>query len=228
MTFCLTEGCGLDSIENGPKVPSWSGNWRSAGAVQMFSSPFGGTCADRISATRVALENTSQTHRSRATAPPWLALAISVLTVSAARAENCTLPAISSSFYLGAVASSPASVSSVIGSAVVTANTAILLPSTVFVGGSSNPATNQQSGGFWTLGLGGTIGTKTNTSTNATQSSSPIGSVPALPGNCASVKCFQKVDETFAGVQIGSDIARLNLNGWNLHLGTTVRLSWDK
>jgi outer membrane autotransporter protein len=178
----------------------------------MFSSLFEGTCAGRISATPLLLANTSQTQRCRARAAPWLALAISVLTVSAARAESCLLPPTNSRVLnLGAIGSSPASVSSMIGSAVVTANTAFLLPSAVFVG-ASNPATNQ-SGGIWALGVGGSIDTKTNTSTNAKQS---------FPGFSASVTCSQKVDETFAGVQIGSDIARLNLNGWNLHLGTTV------
>ena len=30
------------------------------------------------------------------------------------------------------------------------------------------------------------------------------------------------MNETFGGVQLGSDLARLNINGWNIHLGTTA------
>jgi opacity protein-like surface antigen len=30
------------------------------------------------------------------------------------------------------------------------------------------------------------------------------------------------VDETFAGVQFGADVARLNIGGWNVHLGSTA------
>jgi outer membrane autotransporter protein len=178
----------------------------------MFSGPFGSICADRGSATPLTLASTSQTQRCRAGAAPWLAMAISLLTTLGAQAENCTLPP-NTAVNLATIASSPASVSSMVGSAVVTANTSFLLPSTVFVGGSSGDATNQQSGGVWALGVGGTLNAKTNTSTNAAQS---------VTGSSAGIACSQKVDETFAGIQIGSDIARLNLNEWNFHLGTTI------
>jgi opacity protein-like surface antigen len=105
-----------------------------------------------------------------------------------------------------------------IGSAVTTANTAFLLPSTVFVGGSSNPAPNQQSGGIWVLGVGGAVNTKTSGSTIVAASAN--AAVP--PNSSGTVTCSQKVEEKFAGLQIGSDIARLNMNEWSLHLGATA------
>jgi hypothetical protein len=37
------------------------------------------------------------------------------------------------------------------------------------------------------------------------------------------ITCNTRTREDFAGTQIGADFARLNLNGWNLHLGSTVR-----
>jgi hypothetical protein len=37
------------------------------------------------------------------------------------------------------------------------------------------------------------------------------------------ITCDTRTREDFAGTQIGADFARLNLNGWNLHLGSTVR-----
>ena len=53
------------------------------------------------------------------------------------------------------------------------------------------------------------------------QRSSPLIRRPA--GSISTtLNCAQKVDSTFAGVQFGADIARLNVNGWNLHLGSTA------
>ena len=34
--------------------------------------------------------------------------------------------------------------------------------------------------------------------------------------------CNNQQTQTFAGAQVGTDIAHLNYNGWNLHLGTTA------
>ncbi len=34
--------------------------------------------------------------------------------------------------------------------------------------------------------------------------------------------CNTKFQQTFGGVQIGQDIGKLNINGWNVHLGTTA------
>ena len=38
----------------------------------------------------------------------------------------------------------------------------------------------------------------------------------------ATTACNNSQHESFAGVQVGADIARLNWSGWNVHLGTTA------
>ena len=46
---------------------------------------------------------------------------------------------------------------------------------------------------------------------------------PALrSANTATTNCANHCTDDFAGVQVGADIARLNWNGWNVHLGTTA------
>ena len=40
--------------------------------------------------------------------------------------------------------------------------------------------------------------------------------------NTATTNCNNRQTQTFAGAQVGADIARLNYDGWNLHLGTTA------
>jgi outer membrane autotransporter protein len=99
-----------------------------------------------------------------------------------------------------------------IGSTIVATSTAFLLQSTAFIGSPPNPEPNQEGGGIWVRGVGGEVSVKSNTSSSLSLTTGPTGSA----------SCFQKVDENFAGVQFGKDIAELNVNGWNLHLGATA------
>jgi outer membrane autotransporter protein len=143
-----------------------------------------------------------------------VAAAVSLFAATGAHAQNCTIN--SSTLLgqqLGIIGASPASVSSMIASSLTAANTAFLLQSTAFVGAPGNPAPDQQGGGVWTRAVGGEVDIKSSTTTSA--SASPAGA-------SAVINCSQKVDTTFAGAQLGADIARLNVNGWNLHFGTTV------
>ena len=54
-------------------------------------------------------------------------------------------------------------------------------------------------------------------STSTTTNISLLGA--AAPGT---VTCNNKTRLNFAGVQAGTDIARLNWDGWNIHVGSTV------
>jgi opacity protein-like surface antigen len=146
-----------------------------------------------------------------------VALTMSLFAAAGAQAQNCTIPATTIP-NLGALGSSPASVTSMIGGTITAAETAFLLQSTAFVGSPPNPAADQQGGGIWVRGVGGTVDIKSSTSTGV----STIGAPPGFPAASATVPCTQKVDESFAGVQFGADTAKLNLNGWNFHLGTTA------
>ena len=144
-----------------------------------------------------------------------VALAASLLAASGAQAQNCVLGPQNNVSNLAAIGSSPASVSSMLGTTIAAANTAFLLQSSAFVGSPPNPAPDQQGGGIWVRGVGGQVDIKSNTSTTVTQTPVPAGAT-------SFVSCSQKVDESFGGVQFGADTAKLNVNGWNFHLGTTA------
>ena len=99
-------------------------------------------------------------------------------------------------------------------SAINTANTAFLTQSSAFVSAPPNPKPNQEGGGVWARAIGGDITTK-STSTTTNISLLGIG----VPGT---VTCNNSISLQFAGVQAGTDIARLNWNGFNVHVGATV------
>jgi outer membrane autotransporter protein len=105
-----------------------------------------------------------------------------------------------------------AAVSTLISS-INTLNTAFLTQSTAFVGAPGNPRPNQEGGGVWVRGIGGEIDTK-----NTTTSSYNVAGI-AVPGN---IICNTETNLRFAGTQIGTDMARLNWNGWNIHIGSMV------
>jgi outer membrane autotransporter protein len=166
-------------------------------------------------------------------------LVVSLFAASGAQAQNCVLgPSPTVNVTVGGlppfprqisnlafIGSSPAGVSSMISSVLTTADTAFLLQSTAFIGSPANPTPGQEGGGIWVRGVGGEISQKSSTSTtiSASPGSVNILGIPVqVSGASASVACSQKVDETFAGIQFGSDIARLNINGWNIHLGATA------
>jgi opacity protein-like surface antigen len=93
------------------------------------------------------------------------------------------------------------------------ANTAFLTQSSAFIGSPANPQPDQEGGGVWVRGVGGHLSTSTTSTTGNISFGGPV------PGG---ITCNTHTREDFAGVQIGTDFARLNLNGWNLHVGSTV------
>jgi outer membrane autotransporter protein len=111
-----------------------------------------------------------------------------------------------------AVAGVSASVNALITS-INTANTAFLTQSSAFIGSPANPQPDQEGGGVWARGVGGHLSTSTTSTTGNISFGGPVS---------GGIICNTRTREDFAGVQIGSDFARLNLNGWNLHLGSTV------
>jgi opacity protein-like surface antigen len=111
-----------------------------------------------------------------------------------------------------AVANVSASVGALVTS-INSVNTAFLTQSSAFIGSPANPQPDQQGGGVWTRGVGGHL----SASTTATAGNISFGG--PISGN---VTCNTRTLEDFAGVQIGTDFARLNVNGWNLHAGSTI------
>lgn len=89
-----------------------------------------------------------------------------------------------------------------------TVNTAFLTQTTAFVGGQAG-APNQTGGGIWTRGIGGQ------------QTLDSVGIVTFITPPAAPSPCPSRMDQTYNGFQFGADIAKLNINGTNLHLGAT-------
>jgi opacity protein-like surface antigen len=111
-----------------------------------------------------------------------------------------------------AVAGVSASVNALVTS-INTTNTAFLTQSSAFIGSPADPQPDQEGGGVWARGVGGHLSTSTTSTTGNISFGGPVS---------GGITCNARTREDFSGVQIGSDFARLNLNGWNLHLGSTV------
>jgi opacity protein-like surface antigen len=92
-------------------------------------------------------------------------------------------------------------------------NTAFLTQSNAFIGSPADPKPEQEGGGVWARGVGGHLDAGTTTTAGNISFGAPA------PGN---ITCKTHTQEDFAGVQIGTDFARLNVNGWNLHAGSTI------
>jgi hypothetical protein len=140
-----------------------------------------------------------------------------------ALAQNCT-PIATAPFFVGnvnAIGGVPAATASAIAGTLGNVSTAFLSQQTsAFVVGARADQPDQASGGVWTREVGGHVATKSDTAVSTTVvSANPIvtGGVAA-----ASSACTSRVEQNFAGVQAGTDIARLNSNGWNVHVGLTA------
>jgi len=81
-----------------------------------------------------------------------------------------------------------------------------------FVTAPGNPQPDQPGGGVWVRGVGGEA-TITSTSKSVLTESNAYGSATQR------TTCNNVQHQSFAGVQVGADIARLNWNGWNVHVG---------
>jgi len=99
-------------------------------------------------------------------------------------------------------------------------NTAFLSQQgSAFVSAPANPAPDQPGGGVWARAIGGEVNLQSTSTSTAI--STGAGVTPAGT-NVSTSNCSNSVHQNYAGVQVGADIARLNWNGWNVHLGTTV------
>jgi outer membrane autotransporter protein len=103
-----------------------------------------------------------------------------------------------------------------VSSAVSAANTAFLTQSTAFVSAPGNPKPNSEGSGVWVRGVGGELSTSNTTTVNA---ATVVPGAGTFPG---STVCNAQFHQSFAGFQVGQDVADLNVNGWNIHLGTTA------
>jgi opacity protein-like surface antigen len=157
--------------------------------------------------------------RRTAVSAPFAAVAFSAVPVlfsaPAAQAQCAAAGPIVSSPDLApwtsAIGSGSASVSTIIAS-INSVNTAFLTQSSAFVGSPPNPQPDQQGGGVWARGVGGHFSNETTT---------VAGNINLDGVRGGNITCNTRTREDFAGVQVGADVARLNVNGWNLHAGLT-------
>jgi opacity protein-like surface antigen len=91
-------------------------------------------------------------------------------------------------------------------------NSVFLTQSTAFVSAPPNPRPDSQGGGVWVRGAAGEV--KYNGDPTFTS-----GGV-SLPGS--SLGCPSGFQQSFGGFQVGQDVAKLNLMGWNIHVGQTA------
>src|SRR5215470_5033835 len=137
-------------------------------------------------------------------------LAFCLLGSSAAMAQNCN----SANPFLQPIATG-LSAGLAVSAAVSAANTAFLTQSSAFVSAPANPKPDSEGGGLWIRGDGGELTTNSNTQLNLSLTAPAV----ALSLNAT---CSAQFHQTFVGFQLGQDIAKLNVAGWNLHLGTTA------
>src|SRR6266700_3977767 len=142
-----------------------------------------------------------------------------LLASSADFAQNCAPTAQTGRGIenIGTLAVPTSSASASISAAIGNVNTAFLTQQgSAFVSAPANPAPDQPGGGVWGRAVGGQVNISSSSSSAGT--STQGGAV----FNTTSTNCSNRKKEDFAGVQAGTDIARLNWSGWNVHLGTTA------
>jgi outer membrane autotransporter protein len=145
------------------------------------------------------------------------AMASSVSTAALAQNCNTTQTGTLTVGNIGQLAIPPGAAGAAIAGAIGNVNTAFLTQQgSAFVSAPANPAPDQPGGGVWARAIGGEVNLKT-TSTSTGVTNRADGLV-----NNATTVCNNSQHESFAGVQLGADIARLNWSGWNVHLGTTA------
>jgi outer membrane autotransporter protein len=147
-----------------------------------------------------------------------VAVAISLFGTSIAHAENCGTLGLGTTFNFIGITGSGIAAASVVQSSVTASNIAFLSQSNAFVAAPPNPQPGQDGGGVWVRGVGGNLDLKSTTAVTAT------GIAPGFNNGAAtgSTSCTTQFNETFGGFQVGQDISRLNIGGWNVHVGATA------
>src|SRR5579872_3113156 len=155
---------------------------------------------------------------------PGLAFALALSGSSSAFAQ-CAISSIQTNIftnlfsnYASAVAASSGGIAGALGNL----NTAFQTQQgSAFVSAPSDPKPDQPGGGVWVRGVGGEVNNKFTTNSNATVfNNQSVGFIPNGTFTQNS-NCSGSVHESFAGMQVGQDISRLNWGGWNVHVGAT-------
>jgi outer membrane autotransporter protein len=101
--------------------------------------------------------------------------------------------------------------STAVSAAISASNAAFLAQSTAFVSAPANPRPDSEGAGIWFRDVGGEL---------TLNSGSQVG--VSLGQATASKTCDTQFHQTYGGFQLGADMAKLNVGGWNLTLGPTA------
>jgi opacity protein-like surface antigen len=144
------------------------------------------------------------------------ALMLILSSASGAMAQNCTSTPLRPGFAeLGGFAAATAS--SISGSFGNVSTAFLTQQGSAFVANPGGAPPNTQGGGVWARGVGGEVTVDSRSTTTANQT--PVLD-PAI--DSGTINCTSRQRETFGGIQVGADIARLNWDGWNINFGTTA------
>jgi hypothetical protein len=104
-----------------------------------------------------------------------------------------------------------------------TVNTAYLTNTTSLVSAPSGAQADQTSGGLWSRAIGGTVDTKSDSTSTADLTKTTGLFAPSIFLASGSLQCHQENKQDYAGFQLGADLGRLNLTGTgvNWHFGIT-------
>jgi opacity protein-like surface antigen len=163
----------------------------------------------------------------RVRARSWVLIAGVVATVgllgsSGAMAQNCgPIPTTSfgaNNFDWKSLFGAGLSGANALAATIQATNTAFLTQSTAFVSAPGNPKPDSEGGGIWVRGVGGDLSIKTGGAAGITYTA------PGLPivDQTGATTCNTKFQQSFGGFQLGQDVAKLNINGWNIHVGSTA------
>lgn len=154
-------------------------------------------------------------------------VALGLLGSSAALAQSCgDLPFAGSGAPPGAIGVIGTGLGAglAVSGALSAANTGFLTQSTAFVSAPANPKPDSEGAGIWIRGVGGELTLNSNSQVDASLTiQRPVAGLNLTPGTFHdSTSCSAQFHQTFGGFQLGYDVAKLNVAGWNLTLGTTA------
>lgn len=151
-----------------------------------------------------------------------LAVAMACSSSEAFAQANCTATG-TGTVNAASVAFASGQATAAISSAISAVETAFLSQQgSAFVSAPPNAAPNQPGGGVWARAVGGEVNENSVSNTTQTSTGSSVSGFPGQTLATANVNCANSVHVDFSGVQIGTDISRLNWNDWNIHWGATA------
>src|SRR3984893_3448391 len=113
---------------------------------------------------------------------------------------------------MGPVFAGGATAAGAIISSIEASNSVFLTQSNAFVSAPPNPKPDSQGGGVWVRGVGGEVTYSGNSTVTTSGAIVPNGTTD----------CPTQFRHSFGGFQVGQDVAKLNVMGWNLHVGQTA------